>query len=82
VPLPLTCFVRARAPRIRPTDLPMVGKLVRESRKRNPYGWHKYVLTLLFAQSRRWYSDEIILAKDKRNALRVARRNFPNARIK
>ena len=63
-------------------DMPMVGALARESKRRNPQGYHKYVLTLKFAKSRRHYDDEIIHAVDKKNALRIARWNYPNARIK
>ena len=63
-------------------DMPMVGALARESKKRNPLGLHRYVLTLRFKQSKRWYDDEIIHAVDKKNALRIARFNHPNAKIK
>ena len=64
------------------TDMPMVGTLARESKKRNSEGYHRYVLVLRFKQSRRHYDDEIIHAVDKKNALRIARCNHPNARIK
>lgn len=66
----------------RALDMPMIGTIVRESKRRNPMGYHRYILTLKFAKSRRWYDDEIIHAVDKRNALRIARYNHPNARIK
>jgi hypothetical protein len=61
-----------------PMDMPMVGKLVRESRKRK----HRYVLTLKFKHSRRHYVDEVIYAVTKKDALKVARRMFPSATIK
>lgn len=64
------------------TDMPMVGALAREGRKRNEFGGYTYILTLKFKQSKRWYADEPIIAADKRQALKLAKRMFPNARIK
>jgi hypothetical protein len=63
-------------------DLPMVGKLTREGRKRNSFGGYTYVLTLKFKQSKRHYTDEIIIAADKHQALKLARRLYPSASIK
>lgn len=67
---------------LRTPDLPMVGRLTRESKKRDAIGLHRYALTLKFKQSKRWYDDETIEAQDKRHARRIARRMFPNAVIK
>lgn len=64
------------------TDMPMVGALARESKKRNSEGYHRYVLVLRFKQSHRWYGDDIIYAVDMRNAKLLARRLHPQARIK
>ena len=71
-----------RLNRTRGDDMPMVGKLTRESKRRNAHGFHKFVVILKFKQSKRLYGSEVIHAVDKRNALRVAKRNYPSATIK
>jgi hypothetical protein len=45
-------------------------------------GGYTYVLTLKFKQSKRHYTDEIIIAADKHQALKLARRLYPSASIK
>ena len=66
----------------RPDALPMVGRLTCESKKRDEYGLHRYVLTLKFAKSRRHYGDEIIHAATRKAALKLARRMFPSAKVR
>ena len=68
---------RAWLKAVRGDDLPMVGRLVRESKKRK----HRYVLTLKFKHSKRHYVDEVIYAVTKKEALKAAKRMFPSAKI-
>lgn len=59
----------------RPDDMPLTGRLVRERKG-------MYVCMITFTKSKRAYTDEIVYAKDVKQARAYIKRQFPTLKWK
>ncbi len=66
----------------KPENMPMLGQLTRESKRKNEVGNHMFILTLRFKKSRRTYTDEYIFAPDKRAALKAVKIRYPHVTMR